>query len=150
MSITNQNQSHQDAWVIFSARADLFWLKILKPGYRHCSVLLHDGAHWITFDPMSSYTDVLVHNLPADFDLPAWFAERGHTVIRAHIQKPKTAAPWMVFSCVEAVKRVLGIHSRFIFTPWQLFKFLSKQQGSISRRPQNSSSHPKGDLAWEV
>jgi hypothetical protein len=34
------------------------------------------------------------------------------------------AAPFMLFTCVEAVKRVLGIHRRGIVTPWQLYQHL--------------------------
>ena len=41
--------------------------------------------------------------------------------------QPKTAAPWGPFTCVEAVKRVLGVRARFILTPWRLYKFLREQ-----------------------
>jgi hypothetical protein len=34
------SQSHekneQKAWVVFSGKSDLWWLSILKPGFRHC------------------------------------------------------------------------------------------------------------------
>ena len=36
----------------------------------------------------------------------------------------KRPAPLMVFTCVEAVKRVLGLHRRLVFTPWQLYRHL--------------------------
>lgn len=117
-------QSPKRAWVVFSGRADLPWLKILKPGFRHCFVVLNDGVRWITMDPLSNYTDVIVHSFPVDFDFPGWLAKRGNHVVSTCAECPVKPAPWGVFSCVEAVKRCLGIHRRFIFTPWQLYKYL--------------------------
>ena len=34
------------------------------------------------------------------------------------------SAPLGVFSCVETVKRLLGLRTRWVFTPWQLHRFL--------------------------
>ena len=159
MSEQNKTIKGQKAWIVFSGQADLFWLKCLKPGFRHCSVLLNDGVHWITLDPLSNYTDVVVHNVPLEFDLPLWLGDRGHILVEAHIDHPSKPAPWMLFSCVEAVKRVLGVHSRFLVTPWQLYCYLKKQDGQIEKsktlRQDSvysclSSSNQKGDLAWEV
>ena len=121
----HQNETVK-AWVVFSGQADLPWLKILKPGFRHCAVLLNDGKNWITIDPLSNYTDVMVHQVPLDFDLPSWMRSRGHKVIKAPLSRISKPAPISVYSCVEAVKRVLGIHKRFIFTPWQLYRHLQK------------------------
>jgi len=134
------------AWVIFSGQADLPWLKILKQGYRHCYILLNDGQRWIAIDPLSNYMDVSVHDLPRDFNLPLWMKNHGHIVMPATISRHDKQAPWMPFSCVEAVKRVLGIHERFIFTPWQLYKYLRKSQTADTF--QNKTS--KGDLVWEA
>ena len=114
--------------------------------------------HWITLDPLSNYTDVMVHNVPPEFDLPLWLADRGHEIVEANIDQPAKPAPWRLFSCVEAVKRVLGIHKRFMITPWHLYRYLKKQEGRKTSRqsaPANSiysclSSNHKGDLAWEV
>ena len=114
------------AWVIFSPQADMKYLKILKRGYRHCAILLNDGKHWITVDPLSNYTDINVHDVPLEFNLPLWMRDQGYTITTAPIQRTNTPAPWGIFSCVESVKRVLGIHKRRIITPWQLYKYLQK------------------------
>lgn len=116
------------AWVVFSGHADMAWLKILKPGFRHCYVLLNDGKHWITIDPLSNYMDINVQEMPAEFDLPRWMQVRGHMIVPAQIEQLPRQAPWMLLSCVEVVKRVLGIHKRWIITPWQLFRYLEKAQ----------------------
>ncbi|MGB0719002.1 MAG: hypothetical protein ACPGRX_00925 [Bdellovibrionales bacterium] len=140
---SNTQTQKPEAWVVFSGQADLPWLRVLKPGFRHCYVMINDGKHWISIDPLSSYTDIAVHHLPQDFDLPRWMQKRGHMIVKAPISKVTRPAPWMVFTCVEAVKRVLGIHRRMIITPWQLYRHLMQTH-------QYSSKTIKGDLAWEA
>lgn len=126
MNALSQNINSPEAWVVFSGESDLPWLRILRPGFRHCYVLLNDGHHWISFEPMSNYTDINVHELPAAFDWPLWLHDQGFKVIKSQIHRTRKQAPWMPYTCVEAVKRVIGLHARFILTPWQLYKHLTK------------------------
>lgn len=120
----------QSAWVVFSGKADLPWLRLFRAGFRHCFVLLNDGRRWVTLDPLSHYMDVVVHHhVPPSFDLPLWLERRGYRAVRAPLNRRlKKPAPWMMFTCVEAVKRILGLHKRFIFTPWQLYRHLTSLQ----------------------
>lgn len=114
----------QKAWVVFSGQADLKWLRLLKSGYRHCYVLINDGEHWVSIDPLSGHTEVTVHDLAPDFDLPAWLQARGMITIAAPITPQAKQAPPGLCSCVESVKRILGLHAPFILTPWQLYQKL--------------------------
>ena len=116
----------QKAWVVFSGQADIGWLKILKNGFRHCYIVLNDGDHWISIDPLSCHTEIMVHHIAPDFDLPAWLRARNLKVVPAPLNPRTTQAPWMIHSCVEAVKRMLGIHDIRIITPYQLYKKLVK------------------------
>lgn len=120
------NQAHdQKAWVVFTNQSELLSVRFLRKGFRHCFILIHDGMHWISVDPMANYMEVAVQNVPCDFDLPAWLRRQGHAVVHASIsQGMKTSAPIMLFTCVEACKRILGIHKLGIFTPWQLYQHL--------------------------
>ena len=87
---------------------------------------------------MLNHMDMQLHkHVPEDFNFPAWLENRGQLVIPAPIDRTqKRPAPWRPFTCVEAIKRVLGIHARFIMTPWQLYRHLMKFQ--------------KGDQTWAV
>lgn len=116
----------QKAWVVFSGQTDMWWLKCLKPGYRHCYVLINDGEHWLSVDPLSCHTEIIVHHIAPDFDLPDWLRARNFKVVPATMTPQTSPAPWMVYSCVEAVKRILGLHKFWIITPWQLYKALVK------------------------
>ncbi len=120
-------------WVVFSGETDIQWLRrFLKPGFRHCFVLLRDGGRWISFDPLANYTEITCYgHLPESFDLPQWLESRGLTVLSASMERcASRCAPLMPFTCVEAVKRLLGLHRRLILTPWQLYRFLSKGENN--------------------
>ena len=122
---SQQSHERQNAWVVFSGETDLPWLRFLRPGFRHCFVLLNDGRHWLSCDPLANKTEITVHHVPADFDLPEWLSQRGQRVVRASVRAaPRRCAPPMPFTCVEAVKRILGLHDRWIMTPWQLYRHL--------------------------
>lgn len=138
-----QEESYQQAWVIFTGKTDIFWLKLLKPGFRHCFILLNDGKVWMSLDSLSSYTDIQVyHHLDKNFDLPQWLQEQNYQVVSYPMdQNINKAAPWMFFTCVEAAKRVLGVHNRFIFTPWQLYRHLTKTKNNLSH-------NMKGKFLW--
>lgn len=115
------------AWVAFTGEAELPWLRLLRPGFRHCFALLSDGRHWITVDPLSPRLEVAVQPVPASFDLPGWLAGRGHLVVPAPaLPPPARPAPWGPFTCVEAVKRLIGLHDRRVLTPWQLYRRLTR------------------------
>ena len=115
------------AWVVFSGQAELWWLRLLRPGFRHCFVALNDGRHWVVVDPLAPFTDVAVLGIGAGYDLPGWFRGLGMIVLPAPMRPGHARpAPWGPFTCVEAVKRVLGLHAPLVLTPWQLYRRLTR------------------------
>jgi hypothetical protein len=143
-SNTRVHTRQQRLWVVFTDQTDLWWLKFLPKGFRHCFVIIHDGKNWITVDPLSNTMEVVVQDVPKEFDLPRWLKEQGHVVLRVR-KMPDEAkvAPVMLFSCVEAVKRMIGVRERFILTPRQLYRHLQ-------RPAKTSSFFERGVLSWEV
>lgn len=119
-------------YVVFTGKTDLRWLKVLKPGFRHCFAIINDGYHWVSVDPMAHATDILVHHVPAGFDFPLYLRRRGFRVVKAAVQRIKRQAPPGIFTCVEAVKRIAGIQARHIITPWQLYRYLKTTKGDPS------------------
>ncbi len=125
ISNKNNDKINKSIWVVFTNQTELPWLCFLKSGFRHCFVIINDGKNWLTIDPMSSYMDIIVHYVGSDFDMPRWLRSRGFIVVKASFNfKVNRVAPSMIFTCVEACKRILGIHRRTILTPWQLYKYL--------------------------
>lgn len=128
-----------DVWIAFSGKADVFFLKILRPGFRHCFALIRSDAHWITLDPMLHKMDVEATQCAADFDLPAYLRRKGYRVVQAPALAPprRMAAP-APFTCVEAMKRLIGLHDWRVLTPWQLYRRLITltYQGETHGKPQ--------------
>lgn len=142
------------ALVVFSGRTDLCWLRLLRPGFRHCFVVLETPGGWVSLNPMAHRTDLTVLSIPSGFDLAEWYRAQGLIVAEtvSHLP-PRRQAPWRPYSCVEAVKRVLGIHDGFVLTPWQLFRYLDNRgKKSLTGRgdlrddlPINTTFAPEAD-----
>ncbi|MEM9469625.1 MAG: hypothetical protein AAF988_05625, partial [Pseudomonadota bacterium] len=89
---------------------------------------------------------LIYHHIQPSFDLPSWLKDRGYRIQKAIINRNhKKAAPFMVFSCVEAIKRLLGIHKRFIMTPWQLYQHLEQQNTQNDQKYFYSKFTMKGE-----
>ncbi len=115
--------------VVFSDDTDLWWLKWLKRGFRHCFVVMRLGGQWVAIDPMAHHVQITVPQLPTDFDLKNWFCAQGLRVIEGY---PAPALlrcyPPIFLSCVELVKRILGVRHPLIITPSQLYQYLLSHQ----------------------
>ncbi len=117
------------ALVVFSDRADLVWLRLLRRGFRHCFLVLGSPGGWISLNAMAHRVEVAVLPVDADFDLAGWYRAQGLMVLEAHPTiPPRRALPFRPFTCVEMVKRTLGMTAGGIFTPWQLFQFIRNKQ----------------------
>ncbi len=115
--------------IVFSGETDISWLRVLKRGFRHCFACIHTNDHWVFYDPLAHTTKLTVRDGMDSVDLEFWFRQQGCRVVRTKIHPaPPKKIPPTVFTCVEAVKRLLGIHSIFILTPWQLYRHLQNRK----------------------
>jgi hypothetical protein len=115
------------ALVIFHGQGAGFWPRLCgRPGFRHCFVALNDERAWIVLDPRGDGLRVSAE-VAATVDLAAHYRALGYIVVAT---RPADAArcyrlPW-AFTCVETVKRVLGLHGWWLWTPYQLYRRLEK------------------------
>lgn len=117
------------AIVVFAGATNLRCLRLLRPRFRHCFVAVWQGGQWIVCDPLAHRTDLLVIGERTARQLVDWYRSHGLTVLETRVRAaPRRMAPIRPFTCVEAVKRVLGIHAPWIITPWQLHKFIVKEK----------------------
>lgn len=115
------------AIVVFVDDTQVKWLRWLHRGFRHCFIVVRSGRHWIACDPLCHYTALAVLPPCHPAELISHFRQRGHSVIATTTRNPPPSlAPVRPFTCVEVVKRVLGLRAPWIFTPWQLFRHLSR------------------------
>ncbi len=112
-------------YVGFSGRTDLCFLKLLKPGFRHCFLFFGDQYQTLVLDPLSNKIDISF--LPFGVDVVKDnFQKQNIVVVKAFFQKNDSFLKFGLFTCVEVVKRILGISNIFVFTPFQLYCFLKK------------------------
>ena len=113
------------ALVVFADDCSLRRLRPLRRGFRHCFVAVCSGAGWVICDPLSNRTDLAFVAGASAADLARWYCGRGLRVVETRIAPPpRRPAPVRPYTCVEAVKRVLGIEARWVLTPWQLYRRL--------------------------
>lgn len=114
-------------WVAFSDETDLPFLRFLRRGFRHCFVVIYDGGHWISCDPLAHYTELALVDVPETFDLLGWLRGQGMILVQVPLMPlcPRVLPP-MIFTCVEAVKRIIGLRAWWVFTPWQLYRALAR------------------------
>ncbi len=117
--------------VIFSGRTELWWLRLLKPGFRHVSLALCGPRGWLLLDPLSHQTLITDTGLPPGADLAGHYRALGLTVLETRLRAaPRRLAPVRPLTCVEMAKHVLGLHAPWVLTPWQLYRKIILDTGT--------------------
>jgi hypothetical protein len=115
------------AWVVFSDQAPVWWARFLKNGFRHCFMIQHCGAGqggaqgWWILDPYTQPPRMMRLPFPSDFDLPHWLHHQGLIVTRTTPLPLTACARW---SRLSVFARSLGLGRLPLFTPWQLYRRL--------------------------
>lgn len=110
---------------MFAGGTALRWLRLLQPGFRHCFVAVRLGRDWVILDPLSHKTSLTVVEGFSTDELARWYESQGLVAVKTTVRHaPVKMAPLAPATCVEAVKRVLGIHAWPIVTPRQLYEYL--------------------------
>ena len=120
---------NRQAIVVFGNQNSLPWLRLLAPGFRHCFVVIEAQCGWIVLDPLSNIMTANSLAAISSSELRGWYESHGYRSLNVSIRPPRMKpAPWALFTCVEAVKRVLGIYSRRVHTPLQLYNYLINEK----------------------
>lgn len=123
------------AFVVFSGSADLPWLRLLRPGFRHCYAVVESRGLWAAYNPASHQTDLsVIGELPFSM-LAAWLFDGEKTVVGCRVSRAEhRLAPVRPYTCVEAIKRLLGLRAPLVFTPWQLFRHLTRHENQKNKK----------------
>ena len=129
------------ALAVFHDRGAGFWPRVFgRPGFRHCFVAQNDGRAWIVADPCSDGTRLRA-DVAAEVDLAAHYRRLGYTVAETAVAQGRRrySLPW-AFTCVEAVKRILHVHGWWLWTPYQLYRSLEKENHGKHLQPAQAES----------
>ena len=127
------------AVVVFDGAAFSLPYRLLRPGFRHCWIVLDEARGWTVLEARAGGLDIRAL-AGSDFDIAAFYRRQGYIVSEACVTRrgegDEKSALWHfgfpLITCVEVVKRVLGVHPLFIITPWQLYRYLEKNNASHS------------------
>ena len=114
------------AIVVFEDRRARGVLRLLETGFRHCFCLLRIDEHWLLCDPLKG--GIRLDLLPAydSGDLVRHFAAGGRRALIGSTlhDVPTGRLGLRPMTCVEIVKRALGIVAPGVITPLQLHRKL--------------------------
>ncbi|MCR5506993.1 MAG: hypothetical protein K6F04_04055 [bacterium] len=117
--------SVKNFYVGFSDETTIPILKLLKRGFRHCFIFFGDEYNTFVLDPISNRIDLSF--LPIGVEkIAEKLKQSGIIIVFVNRFENKKISTSGVFTCVEVVKRVLGISKLSIITPFRLYKFLKK------------------------
>ena len=123
-----RSDGRERALVAFADETRLKRLLPLRPGFRHCFVLLERRGAAVLVDPLSDRMAVEVFPGMTLEDAAERWREAGFIVVGARVREPGRPAPSAPLTCVEVVKRTLGIHARGILTPHRLYRALKEEK----------------------
>lgn len=130
----------QSLAIVAFGPSSLRYLQVLKSGYQHCLVATQAGGQWHLLDPLSNGMEILSLGDVTPREIVASFRDAGCDVVAVQRKPPvMKTMPLAPFTCVEAVKRVLGIRARSVLTPWQLRRYLDGGRLSSLRRSSRSA-----------
>lgn len=116
------------ALVVFTPGPRPWWLAWLDAEIGHCFVLAESRDCWILLDPLAQSLEVSAFFRVSEEALAAHYRACGFRVIAVVLADPaKRLAPPLPYTCVEVVKRLIGLHSWRILTPYQLLRHLEKK-----------------------
>lgn len=126
-------------WIAFSGRADLPWLRLLRPGFRHCFAAVADDRGWTLVDPLWGRLVVQRLAVGPEFDLPAFWRRAGFRVLGPFTPAaPRSGVipPFGPFNCVTACLRLLGLRWPLALTPFGLYRRLVRHYaaGDIGKK----------------
>ena len=121
---------YDKAIIGFGGQPTLWFMRFFKKGFYHCILALGNEEEWIVIDPLQHFTDLIMIK---QGNIRNFFKKHGYRFVEIQTSEPKDIRlRVMPYTCVETVKRFVGIEKACIFTPYQLFCYLNKKIGKKS------------------
>lgn len=105
----------------------------LQPGFKHVFVCVQAEAtsqlsKWVRVDSMDGRVkvDIVCHT---EYDLASFYRREGLTVLKVRRCDFPFRLPLAVANCVGMSKFLLGITAPMVWTPYQLFRYLTTRRG---------------------
>ena len=109
-------------YIVFEDDSEHWWSKLLKKGIRHCFLIKPVPNSYIIYGKSAKSFDLFTVSDQKSII-------EGNYIIESYVPKECKRSLFMLNTCVGAVKQVVGINKPFIWTPYQLYRYLEKQDG---------------------
>ena len=124
----------REALVVFEDRSDASLLRLLRPGFRHCFCLTGTGRRWTLCDPLKSRLALAAVDGADALELATHLGGAGRRILHGPVAAD-AAASWpqaRPITCVEIVKRLVGVRAPGVVTPHQLYRRLLRGDPSAA------------------
>lgn len=108
-----------------------WWRPFLRRGFRHVWCVRWDGWNWLAVNATYYGTDCWVEPFDEETWLPGHYVEQGSTVLHVKAVRVHRYIPQSVIPCVGTAKRLLGIRSAGVVTPYGLFRYLKRGRNGL-------------------
>lgn len=117
--------------VVFDGRSSIPWLRILRPGFRHCFCLIKLQRRWLVIDPLKGTIEFAILESATAEMLANHYRGFGLNVLTGtrRIGSKRGQLMPMPITCVEVVKRAIGARKALAITPYHLFRHLRDECG---------------------
>jgi len=113
-----------------------FWGLFLKKDFRHCSLVLDYESYIVFVESRHRGVSIDIQDTPTE-----WKKQNHISKLRSLFPtvdvfevQPEGEHVHSIFSCVELTKRMLGINKWWIITPYQLHKYIQKEDKNNAKR----------------
>jgi hypothetical protein len=115
------------AIVSFEHRESRFPFKHLKDGFRHCLCVIGNGHDWILIDPLKGSLQVeTISGVDRNFIVNILSGSAKNVICGYRAANGSDNFSLRPLTCVELVKRAIGVDASFVLTPWQLYRRLTE------------------------
>ncbi|MBN2676243.1 MAG: hypothetical protein JXR30_03260 [Alphaproteobacteria bacterium] len=119
------NYQWQKTYVLFRNEQQMKFLRILKKNFRHCAVVFKSQDFYLHIDP--TFFRIETRIFPKNADLLSFLQKEGWSILETpYLPSTPSSLRLNWIDCVSLTKRLLGIKKWGIFTPYQLYKYLTR------------------------
>ena len=123
--------------MVFEDRRDCGWLRLLRPGFRHCfcAIGASGGGAWVLCDPLKTRIELTPLAGYDEAELADRLCTAGRTVLRGSVFPALHAGRFRAapLTCAAIVARTVNLDVRGFLTPFQLFRRLRIGQACGAR-----------------
>ena len=112
-------------YIVFSSSKLNHWfIQLLPAPFQHVLAVRDDGLYWTIIDPLCSHIDARMVLKDDCADIGQLFPDSVILWHKALLEADAMTWTLGIGSCVDVVKRVIGLRDFWVWTPHQLYKRL--------------------------